>query len=116
MSEYEKMVRRTFWQTVSFLLVAVVSLLLAIICGVVLKGQVLKISLLSSGALMAIAALFAQNMYSHFKALLTPNAFTSDEFDSVMLKYRKYQYFGNRSLLLLAVLGILVGFCSSLVG
>ena len=115
MSECEKMVRGAFWQTVFFLLVAVASLLLVVVCATKLNGHVLKTILLGGGAAMAIAALIAQNRYSHFTALLTPNTFVSDEFVAVLLKYRKYQAAGSWVLLLLAVLGVLVGAYASLV-
>lgn len=55
---------------------------------------------------MAIAALVAQNRYSHFNALLTPNTFVSSEFVTVLLKY---QQVGSWVLLLLAVLGVFIG-------
>jgi hypothetical protein len=115
MSEYEKVVRGAFRQTIFFLLVAITSLLFLVVCAPKLNGHALKTILLGSGATMAIAALIAQNRYSHFIALLTPNTFVSDEFTAVLLKYRKYQSAGSWVLLLLAVLGVLVGAYASLV-
>lgn len=116
MSEYKKMVRGALWQTTFFVLIAIASLLLAFVCAVKLNGHALKTSLLGSGAAMAIAALIAQNRYSRFTALLTPNTFATEEFVMVLLKYRKYQSAGSWVLLLLAVLGVLVGAYGSLVG
>lgn len=115
MSEYEKMVKRTLWQTAFFLLIAIASLLLVFISAFQFEGHSLKISLLWSGAAMAIAALIAQNRHSHFSALLTPNTFATSEFVTVLLKYRKYQPAGSWVLLLLAALGVLVGVYGSLV-
>lgn len=89
-----------------FLLIAISSLLLVFICTLKLEGDALKMSLLWSGAAMAIAALVAQNRYSHFNALLTPNTFVSSEFVTVLLKY---QQVGSWVLLLLAVLGVFIG-------
>jgi hypothetical protein len=99
-----------------FLLIAISSLLLVFICTLKLEGDALKMSLLWSGAAMAIAALVAQNRYSHFNALLTPNTFVSSEFVTVLLKYREYQQDGSWVLLLLAVLGVFIGVYGSLVG
>jgi|APLak6261663543_1056040.scaffolds.fasta_scaffold02601_1 hypothetical protein len=115
MSEYEKMVRRAFRQTMFFLAIAIASLLLVPMCAAKLDGHALKTTLLGSGAAMAIAALIAQNRYGHFTALLTPNTFASDDFVAVLLKYRKYHLAGSWVLLLLAVIGVLVGVYGSLV-
>lgn len=116
MSEYEKMVKRTFWQIIFFLLITIVSLLAVLISAYQFEGHSLKISLLWSGAGVAIAALIAQNRHTHFSTLLTPNTFATSAFVMVLLKYRKYQLAGSWVFLLLATLGVLVGVYGSLVG
>lgn len=115
MSEYEKMVKKTLWQTAFFLLIAIASLIAVLISAFQLEGHSLKISLLFGVPIMTIAVLIAQNRHSHFSALLMPNTFSTLEFVAILLKYHKYQSASTWGLLLLAALVVLVGVYSSFV-
>jgi len=75
----------------------------------------MKDALLLSGAVLAMAALIAQNRYGRFEELLTPNTFASREYITILINNRKYQAAGGWIFLLLAILGVLIGVYGSLV-
>lgn len=115
MNGYEQIVKKSLWQTIFFLAIAIIALIFIAICAISLNGHSLKLSLLLSGAVMAAAALIAQNRYDRFKALLTPNTFAGPEFNSVLIKYRNYKSIGSWMFLLIALIGIIVSVYSSFV-
>jgi hypothetical protein len=69
---------------------------------------------LLGGAIAAIFALVSQDRYSRFKALLVPNTFSTEEFNKVLMKYRRYQSIGSWVFLAVAILGVAVGVLGSI--
>jgi hypothetical protein len=114
MSKYEQTVKSTLLQVALSLLLAIASLAFALVSAATLNGNSLKVNLILSGAGMTIFALVAQNRHNHFNALLTPNTFSSDEFNEVFQKYKRYKASHGQVLLLLAIAGAVLCVYASL--
>lgn len=108
MNDYERMVRKTLWSVAAFSAIAVAVILLPFIDALKPINEHFDTWFQRAGAPMTIFALIAQSRVGRLSELLTPNAFSTQEFNRIILKYRKYVAFGNTTTLLLVIIGTLI--------
>jgi hypothetical protein len=109
LKNYEQRVRSTLLLTAICAIVSLTIMVFLLACYINGSSDSSKMFFVWGGAATAIFALIAQNRYSHFKALLVPNTFSTAEFNEVLMKYRKYQSLGSCVFLVLAILGVVLG-------
>lgn len=73
-----------------------------------------KVFFVTGSATATILAVIAQDRYNRFKALLVPNTFSTQEFNAILGKYKKYQTLGSPILLVLVIMGVVIGALGSL--
>nr|CAS02812.1 putative integron gene cassette protein [uncultured bacterium] len=114
LSSHEQKVRSALRLTAIFTSASFIVMLLLFVCYAMESPHVSNLFSVWGGATTAIFALAAQNRHNHFEALLVSNTFSTPEFNSVLVKYRKYQSIGSWIFLVLAILGIVIGALGSI--
>lgn len=108
MTEYERTVQKTLCSIAAFSAIAVVALLFPFAGGGKPNGEAFANWFSRAGAPMTIFALIAQNRVGRLSELLTPNTFSTPEFNNLLFKYRRYVFVGNSVSLVLIVAGTII--------
>ena len=108
MTEYERTVQKTLRSIVAFSAVAVVALLLPFTGVFMPRGESFANWFARAGAPMTIFAIIAQNRVGRLRELLTPNTFSTQEFNKILLKYRRYVNIGNSVSVVMIVVGTII--------
>ncbi len=108
MTDYERKVRRALWSFAVYSTVAIIVLLFSFTEALKPSDEQFATWFQRAGAPMTIFALIAQSRVSRLRDLLTPNTFSTQEFNNILLKYRKYRSIGNAVSLFLVIIGTII--------
>lgn len=110
MGSTERSIRFVLWQCGVLGLVGFVLVLAAVTIEAIPDlFEAFKHWIPGMGGGVAMAAIIGQGRLSRLAALLTPNTFSTAEFNRILLKYRRFQNFGSGTFLFLGILGIVIG-------
>ena len=108
MTDYERKVRRSLWLFAVCSTVAIIVLLFSFTEALKPSDEQFATWFQRAGAPMTIFALIVQSQVSQLRDLLTPNTFSTQEFNNILLKYRKYRSIGNAVSLFLVIVGTII--------
>ncbi|UJB15426.1 hypothetical protein [Xanthomonas translucens] len=114
MGSYEQQVRSALLLAGILAAASLVVTLLLLACYAIESPPIPKRFFVLGVVTAAIFAVVAQDRYNRFKVLLVPNTFSTEEFNNILTKYRKYQSIGGWFLLVLAIIGIFIGALGSI--
>ncbi|MCC5098566.1 hypothetical protein [Xanthomonas campestris] len=114
MNNYEQKIRRVIGLTMAL---AGTSFMVTLILFAIYfaKLHYSKLFFVGWSAVATILAVIAQDRFNRFKALLVPNTFSTQEFNTILTKYKKHQALGSPILLVLIIMGIIIGALGSLI-
>lgn len=108
LAQHEVKIRRTARSIAAFLFLAVLALLLPFAHAFRPDGETLATWWQRAGAPVAVFAFIAQNKSQYLGALLTPGSFSSADFESLRMKYRRTHQMGLSAAIFLTIIGTVV--------